>query len=664
MTLALVIPVWNDQLYLDRLLAYAQSLAIFDEIIVVDDGSKPAIWAPQAVKLLRHPVANGPGKARNTGLDAVTSTHLLFFDSDDLLTSEFPLLWEDLASEAFDFCLFRHADSRSIEQHNWTQMPSDDAVWSAAGMGGQALKHIALPEQAILAGGANFPWNKIYRTDFLRQNDLRFPETFLHEDIPFHWFSFLRADRVLASDRVCAIHYVSATGQRMTNRNGPDRLTAFDSLKSVKEAIEQASPKRKEALLPALLTFACGLSRWIRDHLDPAFWGQHAKAVDTLLGRGLETGLKERLLIQAPELERHLADALANPLATPTRIVEKGDRLRIFKTGHHSDRMPLSYPALTPLFEDTIALVDQPGDADMYVFAHVLDLIQAPHDMIQDWHRRQKPIILLSEEPFWDTIWGQQPLEPLIHIETRWGMVPVHQLNHATSDIFDFKHIPYYLLTNHRFANAYSYRFARNAARSVADWRSDFEARSVDLTFIFERRPEPYHWVRWDSADIIGLCSWRTELAEACQGNVERLGQSWEGGRTRFEIGDWHINKLVRLDGRARILGAFENTHQPNYITEKFFDALACGSVPAYYASNQHRLHSFGLPSEAWTNLAGLSPSDGAVHLVFSPTTSFFDAFRATQAQLAALFGSDILWRAERARLGRALPKALQTILK
>ncbi|WP_260033682.1 glycosyltransferase family 10 domain-containing protein [Leisingera caerulea] len=348
--------------------------------------------------------------------------------------------------------------------------------------------------------------------------------------------------------------------------------------------------------------------------------------------------------------------------------------IKIYMAGRHIKRSAFSYTALAPLFSGWAERTLDPYQADLYLFAHILDIEEAPQAVVAAWRQRRRPIVLLSEEPFWDTIWGRRPLAPELIAETRFGAVPVIQLNHATSGIFRFARIPYYLLTNHRFANAYAARFARNAAWDEADWQACFEARSTDLTFMFERRPEPYHAVQWPEAGIIGLCSWRTELAEAVHGGaVERLGKSWQGGRSRFQQRNWYLDKITLLDRRARMLAAFENTHQPDYVTEKIFDAFACGSVPLYYAAPGHRIHEFGLPEDAWINLYGLSAREAVAQVeelgsgrswVQGWGRKRFAAYARAQRRLAELFCDPALWVAERRRLAAAVKSALTGVLE
>ncbi|WP_150297387.1 glycosyltransferase family 10 domain-containing protein [Salipiger aestuarii] len=336
--------------------------------------------------------------------------------------------------------------------------------------------------------------------------------------------------------------------------------------------------------------------------------------------------------------------------------------IRIFVTGRHAHRMPLSYPALRPLFEGRVIRVEDPAEADLYVLAHVMDVDQAPRAMIEDWRRRRRPVVVLSEEPFWDTIWGTRPLQREIRVDSRFGALPVVQLIHTTCDIFRFRRIPYYLLTNPRFERAYAAMFARNAARRPEDWSRDWAERRAGITFMFERRPEGYHDVDWPEEDLAGLCAWRTRLAEALPEPLsERLGRSWQGGQSRFDLDDWHADKLARLDGRSRMIGAFENTHQPDYVTEKLFDAFACGALPLYAASPWHRVHELGLPQDSWLNLHDLAPIMAAARILQARPDP--EAYAEAQARLAALMGDAALWAEERAALGARVLAALEEVL-
>lgn len=268
--LALVIPVWNDADGLARLLEQARSLNVFSQIVVVDDGSDVPAQAPGCT-LIRHDTSRGGGVARNTGLAAVTAPHVLFFDADDLLTDALPLLLADLAGQEFDFCLFKHADSRVGAEPRWGQPDFDDRLWAEAGHAVSALKP-AVPEALpLLAQTANYPWNKIYRTDFLRTHQIGCATTKVHQDIPLHWLGFFHARRVLVSDRICAWHHIAPKG-RLSNRAGAERLEVFAALDPVVAAT--TTPDWRAALarfLPGLLDWgAVRITTDLRPRFDQA----------------------------------------------------------------------------------------------------------------------------------------------------------------------------------------------------------------------------------------------------------------------------------------------------------------------------------------------------------------------------------------------------------
>ena len=263
---ALVIPVHNDAAGLARLLDQARGLGCFAQIVVVDDGSTPPVAPAPDITLLRQDQAQGGGVARNLGLTAVTTPHVLFFDADDLLTADLPALLTALGGAGdFDFCQFKYADSRVPAEGLWGHPDWDEVFWEEAGAATGHLRDAPPETWPILAQTANYPWNKIYRTAFLRDHGIGCAATSVHQDVPLHWLGYLAARRVLTSDRICAWHGVSTAGARLTNRSGPERLEVFAALTPVAEAARGASP----AWHAALARFSLGLFEWGSARIEP-----------------------------------------------------------------------------------------------------------------------------------------------------------------------------------------------------------------------------------------------------------------------------------------------------------------------------------------------------------------------------------------------------------
>lgn len=83
--LSIIIPAFNSSRELEACLqALYQQSDFIKEIIIVDDGSQPALSEPELpiVKLIRHKENLGPSQARNTGMLHAQSDFLLFIDSD------------------------------------------------------------------------------------------------------------------------------------------------------------------------------------------------------------------------------------------------------------------------------------------------------------------------------------------------------------------------------------------------------------------------------------------------------------------------------------------------------------------------------------------------------------------------------------------------------
>lgn len=280
MKLSLVIPVFNDHEGLARLLAQVGQLGIAQEVIVVDDGSD----VPCQSRFPRAPVAGaqtvwlrteaglGAGHARNLGQAAASGSHVLFFDADDALTPDICALLRDLAGQTFDFCLFPHHDSRLLARGlSGPQEPSDRAFWADIAPG--PLPRPLMPDEAlVLCRLSNYPWNKIWRTGFLHEADVRCTEIPLHNDIEPHWAAFLSAQRSMVSGRACAIHNVVAGGAQLSNRRGADRVRLFEALAAVSARLEREITRDpvRAAFAGPFLDFSCRLIDWAQTRLDPA----------------------------------------------------------------------------------------------------------------------------------------------------------------------------------------------------------------------------------------------------------------------------------------------------------------------------------------------------------------------------------------------------------
>lgn len=338
--------------------------------------------------------------------------------------------------------------------------------------------------------------------------------------------------------------------------------------------------------------------------------------------------------------------------------------IRLHVTGEHAHRQPLAYAPIRAACTGAIRLSDRPEEADVVAVAHIHNL-QTEGTALRRMLGAGQRLVVLSEEPYWDTVWAADPLRRTQSVQTEAGPLPFTFLNHHTSGLFDFDRIPYFLLTHHHFAARYARWFARNARLGAADWQAQFRAAPLRAVFMAVYRRGDRFARHWPEAGLAGLAEWRTRIAEACAGpGVLCCGIGWQDRMPRQALPDWHLDKVRRLAGRARFVSAIENTHHRHYVTEKIFDAFAAGAVPLYAAAPDHRLRSI-LPAASWLDLQGCAPAEAPGRLAgFAFDAAFIEAYRAAQSRLAGLFADPEILAGEYDRLRRALAGELAAVLE
>lgn len=282
--ISFVIPACNDVQGVARHFEYFAACGEPVELIVVDDCSTDGLEAmvanarlPASVQLRfhRNQENRGAGLSRNAGLDLVGRDYMMFLDADDLLADSFfnYLRLSPLANGA-DFVLFKYHLSADIAQRqSYTMHRVDNRFFSNISQCSFPSRTFTLDEIPSVLRTVNFPWNKVYRTEFVRRAGIRFPDYRMHEDILPHWTSFLTAGRfgILHWAPPLIHHFEAPRSTRATNYVGDLRLAAFETLLEV-HARNQAHPLA-EMLHPELIAFSESLVDWMI-RTAPVDWGR------------------------------------------------------------------------------------------------------------------------------------------------------------------------------------------------------------------------------------------------------------------------------------------------------------------------------------------------------------------------------------------------------
>jgi hypothetical protein len=375
----------------------------------------------------------------------------------------------------------------------------------------------------------------------------------------------------------------------------------------------------------------------------------------------------------APEIARF--DAILDHLRARNRLsLQEGPgarrpaAMRVFLLGPRGQRTPLSYGPMRPHLGDRIALVDRAEDADLVVTGWNRDL-QENRAMLAGLAMRPSGgprLVVLSEEPLWDSLWSGGPIPRDRMLDCGAVQLPYRFLNHVTSDIFAFRHLPWFVLSADSFAARHAMLIAGFAALTPRALLQHWLAAPWQAAFVAERRQTEDWAAAFPAEGMAGLSLYRSRVAGLTPGpHVLRVGQGWPGTEApRQDLPDWHLDKLALLHGRVRICAAHENTLQRDYITEKPFDAFAVGAIPAVIADPGHRLFDLILP-EAMLNMPLAPPELAAARIAtFVPDLAMAEAWRDTAQALLARFRDTALILDERQRIADACIAELHQALR
>ncbi len=132
--------------------------------------------------------------------------------------------------------------------------------------------------------------------------------------------------------------------------------------------------------------------------------------------------------------------------------------------GSHAHRTSIGYPDYQRLFSQSLCFVESIVAADVVILAWIKGFAEIAEEYLAA--KIVKPdlqLVVISEEPFWDTLWGGEFYCRDNQIEYQGQFVAYTALNHLASNIFHFEQIPYFITTATPYFARYKVLFERNA---------------------------------------------------------------------------------------------------------------------------------------------------------------------------------------------------------
>ena len=206
--ISVIIPVYNVEKYLPECLnsILAQTYPAW-EAICVDDGSTDSSLAildeyagkDSRLTIVRRNHSNA-GVCRNVGLDIAQGEYLYFLDSDDVFA---PRMFEIMLD-----MITRFKAEIAICGHYDFQRPQDSKCFKMGRRTLSATHSISCPgvNVDIFDKWIGWPWDKLFKRDFIIHAGLRFQECPSTNDLAFVFSALSIANRISETDTVLVAH--------------------------------------------------------------------------------------------------------------------------------------------------------------------------------------------------------------------------------------------------------------------------------------------------------------------------------------------------------------------------------------------------------------------------------------------------------------------------
>ncbi|MCI8598700.1 MAG: glycosyltransferase family 2 protein [Lachnospiraceae bacterium] len=241
---SVIVPVYNAQQYLETCMDSICGQTLKElEILCVDDGSTDASYEilqnyakkDSRIKLLSQKNQYA-GVARNHGMKYARGKYMAFLDADDYFECDMLEKMYERAEEGnLDLVICRYGQysekTGKVMFPDWTYINS--FFHTKQEFSGKQLKHAGIFQ---IANG--WPWDKLFRTDFVKACGYEYSDFRSSEDGFFVFMLMARAERISYLDDIFVRHRIDLPGS-LSNTRESNWENGFKMLLLIKDEMER-----------------------------------------------------------------------------------------------------------------------------------------------------------------------------------------------------------------------------------------------------------------------------------------------------------------------------------------------------------------------------------------------------------------------------------------
>lgn len=238
--ISVIIPAYNAEAYISQCLSSVLSQTLSDfELIVVDDGSTDRTAAvveesaclDKRVRLIRQENQYA-GMARNKGMKAAEGKYLYFLDADDWIEPDaLETMYSSAESLGSDIVVARSEGFDNQRGDTWL------IDYALNGVPFDTLIKPGFYADRLFQRFMGWPWDKLYRAEFVRSSGLLFQPLRTTNDAYFVFCSLMLASGVSCVDKVL-FHHRANNRKSLEGTRSKSWHCAIEAMRAIAKRVE------------------------------------------------------------------------------------------------------------------------------------------------------------------------------------------------------------------------------------------------------------------------------------------------------------------------------------------------------------------------------------------------------------------------------------------